>query len=320
MANANFGEQLNACPMMDKNWAKSLFTMEVADASNALGEAINNALQSRFSPIDYFRLSEVARALVVGVHNRWTRLYASDIAAFNEDVGLWHLLWKFYAVNLRPLHERDPELSEQKAALLQRALFVGKELRLTYALARKPFPDALWKEIYAYFRFAEALECLYDNISDKLISTENRVNCYLMTMYPLLLDLAKPESLSNQQILWINRWLLRLGRKVKPVLEKEARDGLFLEIDLTQSKGALLVPGAKSPQELTRYASLAEVARALNRRRRHLIAGETPERLLLGKDINKNQALQLIIYLETVWCHFPEIPETKDTFSWEAVD
>ncbi|MDR2710426.1 MAG: hypothetical protein LBB65_03690 [Burkholderiales bacterium] len=289
--------------LMQKGWATQLFAADLPQASVQLRTEIELALNASMSAFDRFRLTEVCRVLVMGLHNRWCRLLRKEEQAFSEDAALWQALWLHYSLSLRDLLDGDAALTPHKAFFLQQALFIGKQMRLVHALAQKPFPENLWKEIHAYYRFSEILQCALENVTDKLSSAENRVSCHSTYVHILLIDLANLPALSPQQILWMDRWLPRLARKGQPVDASAPRMGLFLETRLDSNKGGVLRARIKpSTDESLRITDLDEIAKTLRRRRRHLITGETPARVKLGEDITSDQATALLAHLESSWC------------------
>ncbi|MCL2872050.1 MAG: hypothetical protein FWF41_03550 [Betaproteobacteria bacterium] len=299
--------------LMQKGWATQLFTAELPQASAQLRTEIENALNNEMSALDRFRLTEVCRVLVLGLHNRWRRLSRKEDRAFTEDVALWQALWAHYSLSLRALLDGDPALTPHKAFFLQQALFIGKQLRLIHALAQRPFPEKFWKEIHAFYRFSEILQCALDNITDKLSSAENRVSCHSTYVHALLIDLANLPVLSTQQILWVDRWLPRLARKALPVDPSTPRVGLFLETRLDSSRGGSLRARVKPSDDASlRVADLEELSKTLRRRRRHLITGETPARVKLGDDITSDQATVLLAHLEAAWCP-PDLSHASDS-------
>ncbi|MDR0770508.1 MAG: hypothetical protein LBE75_04850 [Burkholderiales bacterium] len=304
--------------LMQKGWATQLFAAELPQASIQLRTEIELALDASMSAFERFRLTEVCRVLVMGLHNRWRRLSPNEGQAFSEDVALWRALWAHYSLSLRALLDGDPGLAPHKAFFLQQALFISKQLRLIHALAQKPFPAELWKETHAYYRFSEILQCSFENVTDKLLTTENRVSCYSTYLHTLLIDLANLSALSPQQILWMDRWLPRLARKAQPVDISQAQIGLFLAIRLDNNRGGALRARVKpSSAASLRIADLNEIAKTLRRRRRHLITGETPARVKLGEDISSDQATALLAHLEAAWCppdlsHVPDAPQFDD--------
>jgi hypothetical protein len=307
---------------MQKGWATQLFAAELPQASALLRTEIELALDVPMSAFERFRLTEVCRVLVMGLHNRWNRLSHREEQAFSEDIALWQALWAHYSLSLRALLDGDPELTPHKAFFLQQALFVGKQLRLIHALAHKPFPAKLWTEVHAYYSFSEILQCNLENVTDKLLTAENRVSCYSTYIHILLIDLANLPTLSPQQILWMDRWLPRLARKAQPVDTSAPSIGLFLETHLDSNRGGALRARVKpSSSPSLRVADLDEIAKTLRRRRRHLITGETPARVKLGEDISSDQATTLLAHLEAAWCppdlsHVPDAPNAPPFDDW----
>jgi hypothetical protein len=303
---------------MQKGWATQLFAAELPQASAQLCAEIERELDVIMPAFERFRLTEVCRVLVMGLHNRWCRSFRKEERAFFEDVALWQALWEHYSLSLRALLDGDPGLTPHKAFFLQQALFIGKQLRLIHALAQKPFPEKLWQEIHAVDRVSEIVQCPFENVTDKFSTTENRVSCYSSYIHTLLIDLANLSVLSPQQILWVDRWLPRLARKALPVDVSQPHRGLFLEINLDSNRGGVLRTRVKPSSESSlRVADLNEIAKTLRRRRRHLITGETPVRLKLGEDISSDQATALLAHLEAAWCppdlsHAPDAPQFDD--------
>ncbi|MDR0251044.1 MAG: hypothetical protein LBI35_07045 [Burkholderiales bacterium] len=310
--------------LMQKGWATQLFAAELPQASAQLCAEMERALDAPMSAFERFRLTEVCRVLVMGLHNRWNRLPHKDELAFSEDIALWQALWSHYSLSLRTLLDGDPELTPHKAFFMQQSLFIGKQLRLIHALAHKPFPGKLWKEIHAYYRFSELMQCALENVTDKLLTSENRVSCYSTYIHALLIDLANLPALSSQQILWMDRWLPRLARKAQPVDTSAPQIGLFLETHLESDQGGALRARVKPSSDASlRIADLNEIAKTLRRRRRHLITGETPARIKLGEDISSDQAATLLAHLEAAWCppdlsHVPDAPQFDDWDTSEA--
>ena len=110
-----------------------------------------------------------------------------------------------------------------KAKLLQRGLYVGKQLVIVYGLARRLPPPTLWQELHAYYRLAEILDCAVTAVSDDLQPHAVGISCYSTYCHALLLGLADPCALSVRQIELADRWLGQWARKIFPV-RAAARD------------------------------------------------------------------------------------------------
>ena len=61
-----------------------------------------------------------------------------ELEAAEQAIALWQGLWEQYSACLKPLLEGDPELTGVKPKILQRGIYVGKQLVLAHGLARRP--------------------------------------------------------------------------------------------------------------------------------------------------------------------------------------
>jgi hypothetical protein len=98
-------------------------------------------------------------------------------------------LWSQYSACLKPLLESDPELLGVKAKVLQRGLWVGKQLIVVHGLARHLPAPAIWQELHAYYRLAEILECAVTAVTDELMPNAIGISCYSTTVTRCCLDL-----------------------------------------------------------------------------------------------------------------------------------
>ena len=57
-----------------------------------------------------------------------------ETEAIDQSIALWQALWEQYSACLKPLIEGDAELQGVKAKILQRGLYVGKQLLLVHGL------------------------------------------------------------------------------------------------------------------------------------------------------------------------------------------
>ena len=135
-----------------------------------------------FAPRERATIAEVLREQVAYLHTELARRYAGkpqpaadrELEAAEQAIALWQALWEQYSACLKPLLEGDPELQGVKAKLLQRGLYVGKQLVLVHGLARRVPPPTLWQELHAYYRLAEMLECAVTAVSDELTPQRGR--------------------------------------------------------------------------------------------------------------------------------------------------
>jgi hypothetical protein len=184
-----------------------------------------------FAPRERARIAEVMREPVMFLHTELARRYAGkpqpaaerENEAAEQALALWHALWSQYSACLKPLLEGDPDLQGVKAKVLQRGLWVGKQLMLVYGLARRHPASAVWQELHAYYRLAEILDCAVTAVSDELIPNAVGVSCYSTYSHALLLDLSDPCAMTVRQIELTDRWLSMWARKVFPYPEQRDR-------------------------------------------------------------------------------------------------
>ena len=143
-----------------------------------------------------------------------------------------------FATCLKPLLEGDPELAGVKAKLLQRGLYVGKQLVVVHGLARRAPPPALWQELHAYYRLAEMLDCAVTAVSDDLMPNGVGISCYSTYSHALLLGLADPYAMSVKQIELADRWLAMWARKIFPYAQQRESEGPVLIVDLDVDRRA----------------------------------------------------------------------------------
>ena len=169
-----------------------------------------------FAPRERATIAEVLRDQVAYLHKELARRYAGkaqpavdrELEAADQALTLWQALWEQYSACLKPLLEGDPELSGVKPKLLQRGLYVGKQLVLALRpRTARAVPAALWQELHAYYRLAEMLECAVTSVSDELMGNAVGISCYSTYTHALLLGLADPYAMSVKQIELTDRWL-----------------------------------------------------------------------------------------------------------------
>ena len=99
---------------------------------------------AEFTPRERATIAEVMREPVAHLHTELARRFAGkpqpaadrELEAADQAIALWHALWEQYSACLKPLLEGDAELQGVKAKLLQRGLYVGKQLLVVHALAQ----------------------------------------------------------------------------------------------------------------------------------------------------------------------------------------
>ncbi len=295
-------------------WVK---TLPIADVNAAYGEVLEQLralLAVDLPPRERARVAEVLRQQVAYLHTELARRYAGkpqpagerDREAAEQAIALWQALWEQYSVCLKPLLEGDPDIENVKAKLLQRGLYVGKQLVLVYGLARRVPPAALWQELHAYYRLVELLECAASAVSDPLLPNGVGISCYSTYSHALLLGLADPCAMSIKQIQLADRWLEMWARKVNPAVVKRETDGPVIVVDLDGTTGAALAAATPAePAPSLRFAYADKLATSVRGRLKRLQSGANPAELQLGHDCSVEQCTSLLSYLDWRWYQPP---------------
>ena len=291
-------------------WMRALPLANVAQAYDALLGQLRALTVSDIGPRDRATIAELAREPVAHLHAELSRRYAGrpqplderEAEAADQAVVLWQALWIQYSVCLRPLLEGRTELKGVKAKLLQRALYVGKQLIVVHALARRVPGAELWQELHAYYRLAEMLDCAMAKVSDPLMPNAEGLSCYSTYSHALLLALADPYSLTVRQIELVDRWLDQWARKVFPYAKQRETEGPVILIDLEAPHGAVLVATAIAAQGSSlRFGYPAKLATSVRGRLKRLAGGTPASALQLGEDVPVDAASALLTHLDARW-------------------
>jgi hypothetical protein len=280
---------------------------EILDQLRRVGEA-------EFAPRERGRIAEVMREPVSFLHTELARRYAGkpqpaaarEKEAADHALALWQALWVQYSACLKPLLEGDAELQGVKAKVLQRGLWVGKQLVLVHGLARRTPGATVWQELHAYFRLAEILECAVTAVSDDLMPNAIGLSCYSTYAHALLLDLADPCSMTVRQIELTDRWLSMWARKIFPYAQQRETEGPVITVDLDGLGGATL--NAAEPRhgsQSTRYCYPAKLTASVRGRLKRLASGANPAELQLGHDVSADACATLLSQLDAHWYALP---------------
>ena len=262
-----------------KRWAKSLLITGVTPLFEAIHGQLRALSAADFAPRERATIAEVMRDQVAHLHTELARRYAGkpqpaadrERDAAEQALSLWQGLWEQYSSCLKPLLEGDAELQGVKAKLLQRGLYVGKQLIIVYGLARRVPPPALWQELHAYYRLAEMLDCAVTAVSDDLQPHAVGLSCYSTYCHALLMGLADPCAMSVRQIELTDRWLGQWARKVFPYPQQRETEGPVMLIDLDSAVGAWLANSApRTSTASMRYCYPGKLATSVRGRLKRL--------------------------------------------------
>jgi hypothetical protein len=297
-----------------KQWANTLPLTNIALVCETVQGQLKALSAAAFSPRERATIAEVLRDLIAYLHTELARRYAGkgqpavdrEFEAGAHAIALWQGLWEQYAACLEPLREGDPELAGVKSKILQRAVYVGKQLILVHGLARRTVPKAIWRELHAYFKLSEKLDCAVTAISDDLIPNAVGISCYSTYSHALLLGLADPCAMSVKQIELTDRWLAMWARKIFPYARQRDSESPVIIIDLDGDTGATLVPGMPhAAAESMRFGYPAKLATSVRGRLKRLQSGANPAELQLGPDCTAEQCTTLLGHLDARWYQTP---------------
>jgi hypothetical protein len=301
-----------------KRWAKSLLITSVTPLYEAVRGQLRALSAADFAPRERATIAEVMREQVAHLHTELARRYAGkpqpaadrELDAAEQAISLWHGLWEQYSACLKPLLEGDIELQGVKAKLLQRGLYVGKQLVIVYGLARRIPPPTLWQELHAYYRLAELLDCAVTAVSDDLMPHAVGISCYSTYCHALMLGLADPCALSVRQIELVDRWLGQWARKIFPYAQQRETEGPVIILDLDSSvPGWLSETAPNSPPVSMRFGYPGKLATSVRGRMKRLTAGATPAELQLGHDTSVEGSAALLAHLDKHWYQMPPADE-----------
>jgi len=295
---------------MAKRWAHALPLTNTALVREMVQGQLKALAAAAFAPRERATIAELLRDLISHLHTELARRYAGkgqpavdrELEAAEQAIALWQGLWEQYSTCLKPLLEGDPELQGVKAKILQRGLYVGKQLVLAHGLARRAVPGSLWHELHAYYRLAEMLECAVTAVSDNLVPNAVGISCYSMYSHALLLGLADPWAMSVKQIELTDRWLAMWARKVFPYAQQRETEGPVILIDLDGGAGATLAASApEHPVASMRFGYPGKLANSVRGRLKRLQTGANPAELQLGHDCSIEQCTTLLGHLDACW-------------------
>ena len=305
-------------------WAKTLPMMPIGQAHGLLVRQLHALAAAQFPARERAKIAEILREQVSHLHTELARRYAGkpqpegerETEAIDQAVALWQALWEQYSTCLKPLLEGHPDLQGVKPKILQRGLFVAKQLVLVHGLARRAVPASVWQELHAYYRLAEMLDCAVTSVTDEQMPHGVGTSCYSTYSHALLLGLADPYAMTVRQIELTDRWLGQWSRKLFPYTQQRETEGAVVLIDLDGPTGATLAPMTpKDGSAALRYGYPGKVATSVRGRLRRLATGANPGELQLGQDVSVEQCVALLTHLEAKWCHPARpLPEMADVW------
>ena len=219
--------------------------------------------------------------------------------AFLEASRLTQALFNSYHRLLRAsLNGNHPALAREPAKLAARTLAAGSQDIILHCLAKQSLNSSLWRRVHEAYALAES-HGFADAPADDASPRETATNAYL---HALLVMLAAPQGMTTRELHWLQRWSRRWAHKVS--LLRTPQKAAHYAVDLTSDLPPMWrLAGDSGPN--VRFLDTTRLGGSLSRRARHLLLGETPASLGLGKDCVQPGTGELLAKLIRHWCSAP---------------
>ncbi len=296
-----------------RKWLMEVPLTNSQRAAEMLTAQMRSLAEVPLDGVERAKIAETLREPVFFLHGEFSKRFmqkplpfaSADLANFSHLRDLWQGLWAQFSLCIKPMLEGEPNIQALAPNILQRGLYVGKQLALVYGMARQHPPKDYWLELHAYFRFAEMLQCADNMVKDKLIPAAGAVSCYSTYSHALLIDAADPFGLTARQLELTDRWLERWARKLRPVAQEPPAGEVVFVVDLKAAHGLTQpIPGAASDPEAVRYAMTDKLNASIDKRLRRLKSGALPGELGLGADCAVETCITLLEHLHRHWCTY----------------
>jgi hypothetical protein len=282
--------RIEAFNLLDLSPRKRLKTLEVLrNAVFAAGAACRRQCEGQPLPLD-----------------------ADEQAALTMARRLWRGYAAGYQQCLQACLNGDASLSGHAARVAHRVSVCLRVEQLTgYAGGFAP-GLGFWKNFHALFLAAEQLGCLMETQEDRLFGEMRASSVFGQYVMALMLHLARPFSLSSEQLATAVRWLARWCEqaRIDEQAEADGRRGPIL-LDLAADRP---VHEGEGEARQARWLSLGNVQRKIRQRLDALAAGESPESLKLGDKLSAANCVTLLNTLADNLRHPPQaLPAVTET-------
>lgn len=232
-----------------------------------------------------------------------------DSAALARACDLWIASLRAYRRLLSAaMSGEHPELQASLALLCQRALACTRELIVARFLARREILDGYWRSLHEAYGAAQSRGVAESVVAD--VGPEpTPASAYAES---LLMQLANPYGLSQQEFVLLRRWAAYFAGKVKFVRGAPQPGGYAVDL---AGHCAPQWTKAGTETETTRFLELADVSSSVRKRIRKLEEGVDPAVLGLGNDCTGRVAADLLNALGRAWLEAPAKRDFSRTVS-----
>lgn len=242
------------------------------------------------APAERLKILELLRDPVIYAQSESARKFAGrplplaqpEQAGLDANRTLWQAVQTGYLHCLAECMSENGDLLPHAALIAQRTLSALRAELIDIYRAPSDPPVRLWQLLHRVYAVAEQLHAETLPVSDSSRASQSSTSVVAAYAHTLLLHRTSPFELSGRQLLQVDRWLDRWGRKVTVhrTPPPEARVPP-LTVDLSADRPEST---ANPPTPGSRWLDLSDLSRSLKKRIVHLQRGGSPASVGLGDD------------------------------------
>jgi len=226
-------------------------------------------------------------------------LDARDRENWERVEGTWRAMAAGYDALIDAMATTAPDLATNAHLICQRALRYTALALLEYCHIYYAPAGALWQQLHRLYVFAENAGLTTTAVTDSCGRRTAATSCAATYGHALLMHLAQPDALSNEELDTVDGWLEKWEALVLLAAEPlPASDIPALAVDLASEKGAGLA--RNMPSAGVRHLNLEALNKAL-RQALAALKSQTPARLGLG-DLPRDACEKLVRQIVVQWC------------------
>jgi hypothetical protein len=226
-------------------------------------------------------------------------LAAGDSEAWQRTVALWRAMAAGYDALIDTMAVTAPELAANAPLICQRALRYTAAAMFEYSHIYHAVGGALWQQLHRLYVFSENAGFASTPVTDAVGRRAGPTSCAGTYAHTLLLHLAQPDALSNEELDIIDGWLEGWESLVKLAPDPLPQGTIPpLAVDLASQKGAGLA--RQMPAAGVRHLNLDALSKTL-RETSVALKQQTPEQLGLGSH-PREACEKLLRLLHVQWC------------------
>lgn len=273
-----------------RDWLAAQPLANAPQAQALLLRQMNLLNHYALDPAERLKVLELLRDPIIYAQSESARKFAGrplplaqpEQAGLDANRTLWQAVQTGYLHCLAECLGGNDGLLPHAALIAQRAIAALRAELIDIYRAPSDPPARLWQLLHRIFGAAEQLQVASDPVSDASRASRSSVSVLAAYAHTLLLHRATPFELSGRQLLQVDRWLDRWGRKVSVHRAPPADPRVPpLVVDLSSDRPE---SAANAPAPEQRWLDLSDLSRSLKKRIVHLQRGGSPVAVGLGED------------------------------------